>query len=53
MEDAAEIYGISSSRLQRLKKMLRGLLKSGQGKTKPKVHLSRKANGAATAPAPA
>jgi hypothetical protein len=48
IEDAAEVYGISPSRLQRLKKMVQALLATGQSKARPIEHLSRKTSGRAT-----
>ena len=40
MEDAAEVYGISSSRLRRLRKMVQTLLAGRRGKAKPVAYLS-------------
>jgi hypothetical protein len=48
IEDAAEVYGISPSRLQRLKKMVQALLARNHSKARPVAHLSRKTSGQAT-----
>jgi len=50
IEDAAEVYGISPSRLQRLKKMVQALLARGQSNARPIDRLSRKTSGRATRP---